>query len=61
MQSLLVTGMFGHEGFGAGLATQNSFSMGCFSAGVTLLAVGLYLLLRAPHPKEVPVYLHRKR
>lgn len=61
MQSLLVTGMFGHEGVVAGASFQNAFSMGCFSAGVSLLAVGLYILLKAPHPKEVPVSVSRKR
>lgn len=61
MQSLLVTGMFGHDGVVAGTSFQNACSMGCLWAGVALLAVGLYLLLKAPHPKEVPVSASRKR
>ena len=60
MQSLLAVGMFGHEGSGMGTAFQNSCSMACLWIGVFLLAVGFYLLLKAPVHKHAPAPLRKR-
>ena len=60
MQGLLAFGMGAHGGGGETTAALDLFSLVCFWGGVSLLAVGYYLLRTAPASKKSPVVVSER-